>query len=117
MHAMPPQLEVYYASTCAPCRVELPVLRDAVAEGRNIRIRIVSTPEKAMADFQSTSASLARTASVATGRDERDRLRRAGDSDGILPYSRSLSGNGRVCSVWRGMLTLPRIRAMLQRCL
>jgi thiol-disulfide isomerase/thioredoxin len=36
----PPVLEVFYAPTCAPCRLELPVLTQIV-EKRNMRVRII----------------------------------------------------------------------------
>lgn len=109
-------MDVYYASTCAPCRVELPAILEAVRDGSDIRILIVDAPRRAMKDLAAIEPRLAGLARPAAGGDPRARLRRAGDADGILPFARSVGADGRVCGAWRGMLTLSRIRALLSRC-
>ncbi len=110
----PPHLDVYYASTCAPCRLELPVL--AAARGADIRILIVSEEARAREDMAAVSASLAQTARLAAGRSPRDRLRRAGDDDGILPFTRVARADGSACGAWRGLLTRARILSLLAAC-
>lgn len=116
MLTAPPHLDVYYASTCAPCRLELPVVLHALADGTDIRLLIVSDPLRAKADFTTAGAALVRVARLAEGESPRDRLRRAGDADGILPFARSVGAKGRICAAWRGALTRLRIQALLSRC-
>ena len=116
MFATPPHLDVYYASTCVPCRLELPAVLEALQQGRNIRIWLVSDVERAKADLAATSPRLVQIARMAGGHDARERLRRAGDADGILPFTRSVNAKGQVCATWRGALTRLRIRDLLSRC-
>ncbi len=116
MFSAPPHLDVYYASTCAPCRLELPAVLQALRDGKHIRILIVSDVQQARADLAATSPRLVQVAQVADGRDARDRLRRAGDTDGILPFTRSMDAQEKVCTTWRGALTRLRIRDLLSRC-
>ncbi len=110
----PPHLDVYYASTCAPCRLELPVL--AAARGADIRILIVSEEARAREDLAAVSISLAKTARLANGHSPRDRLRQAGDDDGILPFTRVARADGGTCVAWRGILTRARIAGLLAAC-
>lgn len=116
MFAITPHLEVYYASTCAPCRVELPVILEALQDGTNIRILIVSDLRQAKADLAATAPRLVQAAQMADGRDARDRLRGAGDADGILPFTRAVNAKGKICATWRGALTRFRIQDLLSRC-
>jgi len=116
MFPTPPHLDVYYASTCAPCRAELPAIRDAVRDGKDIRILIVSDPQRAAADLTAVEPKLAQLARMADGDDPRERLRRAGDMDGILPFSRAVGAKGRSCATWRGALTHLRILGLLSLC-
>jgi len=116
MFATPPHLDVYYASTCAPCRLELPAILEAIQDGKKIRILIVSDLQQAKADLAATAPKFVQAAQLAAGHDARDRLRRAGDSDGILPFTRSMSAKGNVCATWRGALTRFRIQDLLARC-
>lgn len=112
----PPHLDVYYASTCAPCRLELPAILGAINDGKDVRLLIVSEPARATADLKATSSRLLKVMSPAQGSNPRDRLRRVGDADGILPFTRSVSAKGNVCAIWRGTLTRWRIRDLLSRC-
>lgn len=113
---VPPRLEAYYAPVCAPCRLELPAVLKALDTGNDIRILIVSDIARAKSDLQAVSPHLDQAAHIAAGRDARDRLRRAGDADGILPFARSVSARGKVCATWRGALTAFRIQDLLSRC-
>jgi len=85
-------------------------------DGTEIRVRIVDGVPQATIDLAAVNQRLARNASAAPGSSPNDRLRRAGDADGILPYSQSVDRQGHVCASWRGMLTLSRIRALLSKC-
>lgn len=116
MIATPPHLEVYYASTCAPCRVELPVISEAITAGNDIRILVVSDPDRARTDLATVNPALLFKMRLAEGKNPRDRLRLAGDTDGILPFTRSVGAQGNICATWRGLLTRFRIRALLARC-
>ncbi len=112
----PPLLDVYYAPSCAPCRLDLPVLAELVTRnGVAVRIIVVSEAAKAMADLTAASPALAKTAQIAPAQDTRALLRQAGDSDGILPYARTHAG-GKVCATWRGRLSLPKALQMLAAC-
>ena len=112
----PPHLEVYYAPTCAPCRLELPAILEALTAGKAIRILIVDDVVQSRAQLAAASPRLSRTAQMAEGRDPRDRLRRAGDGDAILPFTRVISAKNHVCATWRGELTRWRIETLLTRC-
>lgn len=116
MFAAPPHLDVYYASTCAPCRVELPAILEGIQAGKDIRILIVSDPQRAKADLAVVGSQLAQVARMAEGNGPRDRLRHGGDPDGILPFTRSVGAKGRICATWRGALTTLRIDDLLARC-
>jgi thiol-disulfide isomerase/thioredoxin len=119
MIAAPPPaiLEVYYAPSCAPCRMELPVLAEVRRrDGAKLRIVIVSDDQKARDTLRAVSPSLAQAAHSPQFADARASLRAAGDPDGILPYARSLSSTGRTCAQWRGGLTLGRVRALVAAC-
>lgn len=112
----PPHLDVYYASTCAPCRVELPVIYQALRGGSDIRILVVSDMPRAKEDLSAVGQRLAQVASFAPGPSPNGRLRLAGDADGILPYTQAVDGRGHACASWRGMLTLSRIRKLFSKC-
>jgi thiol-disulfide isomerase/thioredoxin len=115
--APPPILEVFYAPSCAPCRLELPVLASfAKTRSGHLRIVIVSEAVRARADLIEASPALAAVAVTASSHDARAALRQAGDADGILPFTRSLSANGAVCASWRGALTVMRINHLLTAC-
>ena len=116
MVVTPPHLDVYYAPTCAPCRLELPAILGAIEDGKDIRVLIVSDPVRSIADLAAVSSKLVKVAYPAQGANPRDRLRRVGDADGILPFTRSVGGKGRVCGIWRGALTRWRILDLLSRC-
>ncbi|HEY4075594.1 MAG TPA: hypothetical protein VGM26_01555 [Rhizomicrobium sp.] len=112
----PPHLEVYYAPSCAPCRLELPVISGALTAGKAIRILIVDDLVQANAQLVAVSPRLLQTAQMAQGQDARDRLHRAGDGDGILPFTRVIGGKDQVCATWHGELTSWRIEALLTHC-
>jgi len=111
MLADSPVLEVYYASTCEPCRKELPALTQ-VADGTKLVIYVLGNAEKAKRELQA----LADKAVFIGDADQRAALRTAGDADGILPFARSVRANGTLCGSWRGILTLDRIRTLLNSC-
>ena len=113
----PPVLEVYYSPTCAPCRAELPVLADFVTrDSVRVRIVILEQEERARGDIRAVSAKL-ETGAVANAKaPPRITLLAAGNSDGILPYARSVTVAGKVCAKWRGGLTLERARALIGAC-
>jgi thiol-disulfide isomerase/thioredoxin len=108
---------VFYAPSCAPCRLELPVLASfAKTRDGHLRIVIVSEAVRALADLIEASPALAAVAVTASSHDARAALRQAGDADAILPFTRSLSSNGAVCASWRGALTVMRINHLLTAC-
>jgi len=113
-----PVLDVYYASTCAPCRADLAVLADVVREGHpKLVIYLLSDATEARAELAAASPQLPDLAvAMPTGSTEREVLRLAGDADGILPFARVRAADGRLCGTWRGILTLERIRALLKAC-
>ena len=117
----PPVLEVYYSPTCAPCRLELPVLGELVRrDGSIVRIVILDQEQRARGDIRAISASLERSAArvpgLRVGLPPRKVLLAAGDADGILPFARALAPKGKLCGSWRGGLTLLRARALLAAC-
>lgn len=119
--ALPPDqapiLEVYYAPSCAPCRLELPAVAEfAKSNGARVRIEIVSDEIRARREISQQSVELAENADANTNATPRAILRSAGDSDSILPYSRSLGADGKACAAWRGRLTLVRARALVSAC-
>ncbi|HEY4115089.1 MAG TPA: thioredoxin family protein [Rhizomicrobium sp.] len=113
----PPVLEVFYSPTCAPCRLELPVLAQIV-EKRNMRLRIilVDQEKRARGDIQKVSLRLEKLAAPSSVHRPRQALLSAGDGDGILPFARSVSPSGKACATWRGGMTVPRAEAMLAAC-
>ncbi len=112
-----PVLDVYYASTCAPCRLELPVLAEAVRDGLPVTVVMLTDPARARRELAEASPDLAaRAEPAAIAADPRASLRAAGDPDGILPFSRVRGADGVPCRTWRGLLTLERIRALLKGC-
>ncbi len=80
----PPVLEVYYSPTCAPCRLELPVVAEfAKRDGVRVRIVIVSEEVRARDDLRQISTRLVADAVVGSQSTPRAVLRAAGDADGI----------------------------------
>ncbi|HEY4940669.1 MAG TPA: thioredoxin family protein [Rhizomicrobium sp.] len=113
----PPVLEVYYSPTCAPCRLELPVLGELVRkDGSIVRIVILDQEQRARGEISAISALLERSALQPSKLPPRKVLLSAGDADGILPYARSIAPSGKTCATWRGGLTLLRARALLAAC-
>lgn len=114
---LPPTLEVFYAPTCEPCRLELPALAEWFqGSTHRLRIVIVSDDGRARSELAAISPGLARAAQDSGRRNPRDTLRAAGDADGILPFSRAQTANGALCASWRGALTVSRINNMLSAC-
>lgn len=112
-----PVLEVYYAPTCTPCRLELPVLAESARRGTPLVVVLLTEEGKARRDLAAVSPTLERRAIAArAGRDPREILRAAGDTDGILPFSHVRRADGSICETWRGSLTLERIKALLASC-
>ena len=117
IHAPPPVLEVFYSPTCAPCRLELPVLAEfATKEGIRIRIVVLDQENRARRDIRETSPILERHVVRTSAADPRVALLAAGDADGILPYARAMTPDGAICASWRGGLTLQRARMLMTAC-
>jgi len=114
----PPVLEVYYSPACAPCQLELPSIVEFIRlDGGRVRILILDQARRARDELQGASPALAAVAVVATVPNERAVLRAGGDADGLLPYARAIASDGKVCSSWRGDLTLERARMLVNACL
>jgi thiol-disulfide isomerase/thioredoxin len=113
----PPVLEVFYASSCAPCRLELPVLAAFnISHNGQLRVVLVADPARGLTDLRAVSPALAATVRRADGKDTRDVLRKAGDTDAILPYARVIASGDAICASWRGTLTITRINNLLTGC-
>jgi thiol-disulfide isomerase/thioredoxin len=110
----PAILEVYYAPSCAPCRLELPVLAELVRDD-HARVRTVIVSEEAKARRELSEFALGATAVVASRPHSTPRatLLAARDTEAILPYARALTPAGKVCARWRGRLAVLRARALL----
>ena len=117
MIALPPlTFEIYYAPTCAPCRLDLPVATELLnQDGVRLRIVIVSDAPKALADLKAASPALVKVAEVPSEHNPRTVLRRAGNADGILPYARTRN-NANTCATWRGRLSLDKALEMIAAC-
>lgn len=113
-----PVLEVYYATTCAPCHAELGALAEVIQEGRDkLVIYLLTDAASAREELAAASPSLPeRTVALPDGADQRAVLRDAGDAEGILPFARVRTASGRVCAQWRGILTVTRIKKLLKSC-
>jgi hypothetical protein len=112
----PPVFEMYYASTCAPCRLDLPVAAQLIRRNDvTLQIVIVNDALKALADLRAISPALVKAAHVPAEPDPRAMLRSAGDPDGILPYARTRDG-GKTCATWRGRLSLDKALRMIAAC-
>ena len=113
----PPVIEVFYSSTCTPCRLELPILAEVAGEpGTKLRIVILEQEERARAELRAVSPSLDALAVGPAAATPRDALRAAGNDRGILPYARSMTAQGEVCSTWSGGLTPSRVKSLLAAC-
>jgi hypothetical protein len=114
----PPILEVYYSSACAPCRLELPVVAEfARLDGSRVRIVILDQETRARDELKDVDLQLVATAVSVADKNPRSALRAAGDIDGMLPYARVVTPRGKVCSNWRGMLTLARAQILVRACI
>ncbi|HTT82816.1 MAG TPA: thioredoxin family protein [Rhizomicrobium sp.] len=118
MYALPPPtLEVFYSPTCAPCQLELPVLADLVTgAGTQLRIIVLDGGKRARIEIHKASPTLDRDVAPDIRVKPRDALLAAGDTDGILPFARTIAGSGKVCASWRGILTARRVRVMIGTC-
>jgi hypothetical protein len=114
----PPILEVYYSPTCAPCRLELPAVAEfARLDGSRVRIVILDQETRARDELKDVALRLVPMAVSVTDKNPRNALRAAGDADGMLPYARVVTPEGKVCSNWRGMLTLARAQNLVRACI
>ena len=112
----PPTLEVFYASTCAACRLDLPVLAQlARQDGTRLRIIILADEARARTEISAALPTLDQQSVVASIKGPRETLQLAGDEDGILPFARAVSTN-KTCASWRGRLSIARARALLAAC-
>lgn len=113
----PPTLETFYSPACVPCRIELPVLAGLIeVNGVRVRIVLLDREERARDDIRKISLKLEKLAVPSAGLSPREVLLLAGDTDGILPFARSVSPSGRTCATWRGGLTTLRAKALLSAC-
>jgi hypothetical protein len=113
----PPVLEIFYSSTCAPCRIELPVLAAVLGkDGTHMRIVILEKGERARAELRAVSPLLEAIAVGPAPAAPGDVLRAAGNDRGILPYARSMDAQGNACAAWSGGLTVNRIKSLLAAC-
>lgn len=113
----PPMLEVYYSSTCAPCRLEFPMLAELAADpGSRLRIVILDHEERARSELKRVSPRLDAVAVGPTTVSPRDTLRAAGNERQILPWARSLTPQGEACATWSGILTRSRARSLIMAC-
>lgn len=117
IHPPPPILEVFYSPTCAPCRLELPVLADLLTkDGANVRVVLLDQEDRARHDIREASPILERRIVRSANPKPRVALLAAGDADGILPFARAMTRNGTSCASWRGGLTLQRARMLIEAC-
>ena len=115
--AAPPVLEVYYSSTCAPCRVELPAVAEfAKQNGARVQIVIVSDEARARNEIRTLSPALEAVAVARVTASPGAVLRAAGDENGILPYARSLTPSGAICARWLGRLSLAKAGDLVAAC-
>lgn len=112
----PPVLEVFYSSTCTPCRLELPVLAEVSEAGVRVRIFILEQEGRARAELHAVAPQLEGSAIGPSAATPGDALRAAGNDRGILPYARSVSAQGEVCATWSGGLTVGRVKSLLAAC-
>jgi thiol-disulfide isomerase/thioredoxin len=113
----PPVLEVFYSPSCAPCRLELPAVAEmAGRKGVQVRIIILDQEERARAELRAASTGLDSIATAPVPAPAGDVLRGAGNERGILPYARSVTGEGEVCAKWLGGLTIARAESLLAAC-
>jgi len=113
----PAHIEVYYASECTPCRLELPVLARIAADGTiPFSIVVLGDAREGLAQLAAVSANLTVLARASNAWDMRKALREAGDKDAILPFARALSAEGKLCGSWRGVLTQERMARLLALC-
>ena len=113
----PPVLEVFYSPSCAPCRLELPVVTEfAKQDGARVRIVIVDQEALARRELRAASGQLETGAVTRTNAFPGATLREAGDRYAILPYARSLGGNATVCARWGGRLTVAKARELVAAC-
>jgi thiol-disulfide isomerase/thioredoxin len=112
----PPVIEIFYSPACTPCRLELPILAEVVREqGLRVRVVILDQEERARAELHAAAPRLDAIAVTPTTR-PRDTLRAAGNDRGILPYARTVTAEGTVCTTWAGRLTVSRIKSMVAAC-
>jgi len=112
----PPTLEVFYASTCAACRLDLPVLAQlARQDGTRLRIVILADEARARIEIRAALPTLDQQSVVASIKSPRETLRLAGDEDEILPFARTVRTN-KTCASWRGRLSIARARALFAAC-
>jgi thiol-disulfide isomerase/thioredoxin len=113
----PPVLEVFYSPTCAPCRLELPLIADVAAQpDARVRIVILDQEERARTELRTVSTRLDAIAVGPSAASPGDALHAAGDANRILPYARSLTADGAVCATWSGGLTISRVKSLLAAC-
>jgi hypothetical protein len=118
MPPLPPAtLEVYYAPSCTPCRLELPVLAAfAERDGMQVHVVILSEESRAREELRAISPRLEASAEARSGASPNAVMREAGNADGILPFARAVTAGGETCAKWSGRLTLARARSLMAAC-
>lgn len=81
-----------------------------------VRIVIIDQEERARVELHAVSSRLDAVAVGPAAAAPRDILRAAGNDRGILPYARTVTAEGAVCSTWLGRLTVSRIKSMFAAC-
>lgn len=113
----PPTLEVYYASSCAACRLDLPAVAQFVKEnGATVRIVILTDRAQAHEEIAAVSPQLSKAAIAKGEATPREVLHMAGDDDELLPYARAVSADNKTCAAWRGRMTLAKARELVASC-
>jgi thiol-disulfide isomerase/thioredoxin len=106
----------FWATWCAPCREEIPVLAAAQSQwgGRGVQVvGLTSDDPAAVARF---AAEFRLTYPVLTGRSDVDELgRRLGNAAGVLPFTAILDGEGAVLATKVGAYSASELAAALER--
>jgi hypothetical protein len=111
-----PTLEIYYAQSCAPCRLELPAISELVQkEHAPVHFFVLDGGPESRRTLGAAAPGATITDAASRG-GERKVLAAAGDTDAILPYARAVGLRGELCAAWRGRLTVSVGVRLLAQC-